>query len=189
MQFFVQINPSQQEVCEVLSHPNFYLGPHESTTVALLVKNFSLSDSPPPPPPLSMYEKSSNKASLDQNGCIDESNGNHDDAIEPYRTEVIKACVYNSRKETVRAIVISSTIGPALIDRRYEIYGAAGSTVTKRVLSRVFSASVFPCRSGQDELLHKLHALCAFVQVSHAEFTSASSHAMLDPLTQDAVTA
>jgi hypothetical protein len=157
MQFFVEVDPEDLDVCCVVEGTNLYLGPRERTELVLAVR-FSSSAAPSAQPLLSTGVKR------------------------------VTARVYSEKRELVYCIRINATVEPPLVDRRYEIFGAAGTEVTKRLLSRTFSSASFPDTSNTAALLQRMRELCAFVATS-SESTAVSTNAVLDPITQAHITA
>lgn len=158
-QFFVEVDKTAPaDVCEVVGNSNFFLGPRDKTEVVLVVR-LSL--------PQSSYSTAEPPSASQQH---------------------ITAKVYSEKRELVCCIKLKVTVDPPLVDRRYEIFGAGGSEVTKRVLSRTFSAASFPITSNQAALLERMRELCAYAATS-SDRTTATTNAVLDPITQTHITA
>lgn len=108
-------------------------------------------------------------------------------------SDVVKlsAKVYTQQQHQhlIRVIDVVATILPPLVDRRLEIFGPPGSSVTKSYYSRLYSTASFPAHSTQEDLVKRLNHLCATVSVSSNDTTSAATRAMLDPITQHYITA
>lgn len=96
---------------------------------------------------------------------------------------VLTARVYSEKRELVCCIRVSAVVAPPVVDRRYELFGAAGTTISKRLLLRAFSPASFPDTANSAALLQRMRDLCAFVATS-SESTSVSTNAVLDPITQ-----
>eukprot|EP00796_Vickermania_ingenoplastis_P009266 gene9266-6515_t len=99
------------------------------------------------------------------------------------------AKVYTQQRHLIRVIEIVAAILPPLVDRRYEMYGPAGSSVTKSFYSRQYSSASLPTQTTQEDLVKRLHQLCATLTTSSPETTVAKTTALLDPVTQHYVTA
>lgn len=104
--------------------------------------------------------------------------------------------VYAPQRQLIRVIEIRATILPPQVDRRLEIFGPAGVSVTKNFFSREYSSSLVPDAlkktSSPDhdaDAISRLYRLCAAVTCSSPETTTAKTVAMLDPITQYYVTA
>ncbi|KPI89996.1 hypothetical protein ABL78_0856 [Leptomonas seymouri] len=150
MQFFVDVNPADGDVCSVVEGTNFYLGPRQRTEVLLAIRLSA------PPPSASVTQQ---------------------------KATSITVHVYSEKRELVLCIRVNATVEPPMVDRRYEVFGAAGTKVSKRILSRTFSAASFPDTSNSAALLQRMRELCAFVATS-SETTTVSTNAVLDPITQ-----
>ncbi|KAG5502936.1 hypothetical protein JKF63_04709 [Porcisia hertigi] len=161
MQFFVDVDPADTEVCTVLEAANFVLGPREKTEVALAIR-------------LSTARNVSSRG----------TGGAH----HPQDAQNITARVYSEKREMVCCIRVRATVEPPLVNRRYEVFGAPGTEVSKRILSRTFSSASFPVTSSSDALLQRMRELCAFVSTSSAK-TSVTTNAVLDPITHTYITA
>ncbi|KPA79719.1 hypothetical protein ABB37_05482 [Leptomonas pyrrhocoris] len=151
MQFFVEVDPGDMDVCAVVDGANFYLGPRERTEVLLVVR-------------LSAH------------------------AAEHPNVTRVTARVYSERRELVCCVRVNATVEPPLVDRRYEVFGAAGTEVSTRFLSRTFSAASFPDTSNSAALLRRMRELCAFAATSSGT-TTVRTNAVLDPITQTHITA
>ncbi|KAG5477339.1 hypothetical protein LSCM4_04558 [Leishmania orientalis] len=162
MEFFLEVDSRDTDVCAVLEAPNFVLGPREKTELSLVIR-------------LSLA-RTAGGADGSGAGCPQQEQQN------------ITARVYSEKRELVSCIRVHATVCPPLADRRYEIFGAPGTEVTKRILSRTFSSANFPITSDSAALLKRMRELCAFVATS-SEKTSVSTNAVLDPITQTYITA
>lgn len=160
MQFFVEVDPADVEVCSVVNGANPYLGPRERTELLLAIR-------------LSVPSQQRQQAQQQQ---------------QQPAVQRITARVYSEKRELVCCIRVNATVEPPLVDRRYEIFGAAGTEVSKRLLARTFSAASFPDTSNTAELLQRMRDLCAFVATS-SEATHVTTNAVLDPITQTHITA
>ncbi|EPY24786.1 hypothetical protein STCU_03462 [Strigomonas culicis] len=101
---------------------------------------------------------------------------------------LVVAKVYTERRELILRVEVSARVSLPLVDRRYELYGAAGTELTKRAISRVFSAAALPAQCSQAELLQRMGDLCCYVATSSAE-TTVETGAALDAVTQTHLTA
>ncbi|EPY29802.1 hypothetical protein AGDE_09809 [Angomonas deanei] len=100
----------------------------------------------------------------------------------------VSAKVYTERNELVRRVEVSATVEAPLVDRRLEIFGGAGTTVTKRYLSRVFSGASFNQSCPPAELTKRMQDMCCHVGCS-ADSTEVQTSAVFDPITQTTLTA
>ncbi|KAG5477075.1 hypothetical protein LSCM1_05416 [Leishmania martiniquensis] len=159
MEFFLEVDSRDTDVCTVMGAPNFVLGPREKTELSLVIR-------------LSIAGAAG--------GSV---------ASRPQQEQQnITARVYSEKRELASCIRVRATVHPPLVDRRYEIFGAPGTEVVKRILSRAFSPANFPITSDSAALLKRMRELCAFVATS-SEKTSVSTNAVLDPITQTYITA
>ncbi|CAJ1027542.1 hypothetical protein Q4I32_004605 [Leishmania shawi] len=162
MEFFVEVDPRDTDVCTVIGASNFVLGPRERTELPLAIR-LSI--------PRSVWSKPGSGANDQQ-----------------LKQQNITARVYSEKRELACCIRIHATVEPPVVDRRYEIFGAPGTEVVKSILARTFSPASFPVISDKTALLQRMRELCAFVAVS-GEKTSVSTNVVLDPITQTYVTA
>ncbi|CAC9494976.1 conserved hypothetical protein [Leishmania infantum JPCM5] len=161
MEYFVEVDPRDTDVCTVIGAANFVLGPREKTELSLAIR-------------LSMTQAT---------GGGGGSGANHHQ-----QQQNITVRVYSETRELVCCIRVRATVVPPVVDRRYEIFGAPGTEVSKRILSRTFSSASFPVTTGSAALLQRMRELCAFVATS-GEKTSVSTNVVLDPITQAYITA
>nr|CCC89693.1 unnamed protein product [Trypanosoma congolense IL3000] len=164
MQFSVEVDPAAGGKLEVVSPPTFHLGPREQLDLLLVVRLHELG----PAEEVQML-------------------GNNSSEGESRRLRLL-AYVYTFTREAVRIIEVNATVGPALVDRRYEIFGASGSKVVKKIFSRTFSSTRFPVSMDRENLLMTMRDACVCVGIA-SDQTKAESHIVLDPITQSFVTA
>ncbi|PWV16956.1 hypothetical protein C3747_20g27 [Trypanosoma cruzi] len=100
----------------------------------------------------------------------------------------LRARLLTDGREVVRIVDVHATLGPTFVDRRFEIYGPAGTEVSKKIFSRVFSSALFPITSDRVKLLSRMRDMCARTTIT-SETTTAEVNAVLDPITQSFVTA
>ncbi|KAK7194523.1 hypothetical protein NESM_000369500 [Novymonas esmeraldas] len=170
MQFTMEVDPADTDVCSVVEAATFTLGPRERTELPLVVR-------------LS-YERSRGTTAAAAAAAA---------AAEPpqrqqQQQQSITARVYSERRELVCRVHVRATVEPPVVDRRYEVFGAPGTAVSKRVLSRTFASASFPATSDSAALLRRMRELCAFVATS-SERTTVETNAVLDPITQTYVAA
>ncbi|GET89306.1 hypothetical protein, conserved [Leishmania tarentolae] len=162
VEFFVEVDPMDTGVCTVMDAANFVLGPREKTEVSLVIR-------------LSLAQAAN-------------SGGERGATHQPQEQQNITVRIYSEKRELVFCIRVRATVMPPVVDRRYEIFGAPGTEVSKRILSRTFSSASFPAATGSAALLQRMRELCAFVATS-GEKTSVSTNVVLDPITQAYITA
>ncbi|ORC89612.1 putative dynein heavy chain [Trypanosoma theileri] len=159
MRFCVEIDSAATGALEVLSSPSFLLGPRERTEVVLVIRL--------------------NTGGKRRGNNNNNNNNSNRDAVQ------LRARLYaESGRELVRVIDIHATVGPPFVDRRYEIYGVAGTRVSKKFFSRLFPAALFPITSDTIQLLNRMRAVCGHVGVASPAGTMAEVNAVLDPITQ-----
>ncbi|EKF31082.1 dynein heavy chain, putative [Trypanosoma cruzi marinkellei] len=100
----------------------------------------------------------------------------------------LRARLFTDGREVVRIVDVHATLGPTFVDRRFEIYGPAGTEVSKKIFSRIFSSAIFPITSDRVKLLSRMRDMCARTTIT-SETTTAEVNAVLDPITQSFVTA
>lgn len=98
------------------------------------------------------------------------------------------ASIVTDRGETVRVIDIRVTPSTPTVDRRYEVFGAAGDVVTKKFFSRVLSSNSFPLSLDTAALEKRIATLCCFCSTSDP-LSVANTTAVVDPLTHRFCTA
>ncbi|CUG92287.1 Hypothetical protein, putative [Bodo saltans] len=93
------------------------------------------------------------------------------------------------RGETMLIADILVTFVKPTIDRRFEIFGAPGAEIKKRLFLRLFSAASLPIEGlGTAAAAEKISNMCTYCTVSDA-MTTAESKAVIDPITQSHVVA
>lgn len=93
------------------------------------------------------------------------------------------------RGETMMIADLHVTFVKPTIDRRFEIFGAPGAEVKKRLFLRLFSAGSLPVEGlGTAAAAEKISNMCTYCTVSDAT-TTAESKAVIDPITQTHVVA
>lgn len=102
--------------------------------------------------------------------------------------QLLRARLLTEGRGVVRIIDVHATVGPPLVDRRFEIFGPAETKVSRKIFSRTFSSSMFPITSDQVKLLARMRDMCACITIT-SETTTAEANAVLDPITQTHVTA
>ncbi|ESL07670.1 hypothetical protein TRSC58_04637 [Trypanosoma rangeli SC58] len=100
----------------------------------------------------------------------------------------LRACLFSGGREVVCIVDVHATVGPPVVDRRFEIYGPAGTEVSKKLFSRLFSSAMFPITSDRAKLLVRMRDMCARISIA-SETTTAEANAVLDPITQTYITA
>ena len=98
------------------------------------------------------------------------------------------ASIVTERGEAVKIVDVRVTPSTPTVDRRYEVFGAAGETVTKKFFSRVLSSNSFPLSLDAAALEKRIASLCCFCSTSDIS-TVASTTAVVDPLTNRFATA
>lgn len=176
--FTVDIPPSDLAHCSTATR-SFILGPMERTSIPLVVR---------------LHDRGVSHSPWSREG-----GGNPSDTTSSPLMVKLLAKVYAPQHQLIRVIEIVVSILPPQIDRRLEVYGPPGTTVTKKCFSRQYSSSSLPssCKSVPSldgssvttDAVSRLSLLCAAVTCSSSATTTAKTVAMLDPITQNYVTA
>ncbi|KAG8347946.1 putative dynein heavy chain [Trypanosoma vivax] len=159
MQFTVEIDSGAAGALEVVSSPSFHMEPHESTTVMLVVR---------------LNEWNTLRSMRDEKG---------DFSCQLSSPMLLRAYIYTAGHEMVRIIDIHTSVGLPIVHRRHEIFAPAGTRVTKKLFSRLFSPSMFNATMDRTKLLASMSSACAHITITSKE-TVAEANAVLDPITQ-----